>query len=173
MRVYLPRTEVGKWSDLSVGFLELRAAADRFREHELTSDPAAADIILFTQCHMVDWRLGAVREHPIAKKYWEKVMVYDERDRPWPSFPGVYVSAPSQVLDSATQRPWGYAWTEEVPIASSEPDLLFSFVGSPTARCREPLFGLRHPDAVVETVENFMYWNPEGARHGAQQERFR
>jgi hypothetical protein len=39
-----------------------------------------------------DWQVNAVREHPLTGRFAEKTFVYDERDRPWCSRPGVYVS---------------------------------------------------------------------------------
>src|SRR5665213_677446 len=146
MRVFLPRIGTGPFTDLRVDDFERLAAVDRFGCHEITLDPADADVILFTQCHMVDWRLRAIRDHPVARQYWEKVMVYDERDRPWLSFPGVYVGSPASLFDDEAQRAWGYIQTPDVSNSSVEPDLLFSFVGSDTARCRRPLFDIRHPD---------------------------
>lgn len=160
MRVYLPRLALDPWTDLRVDELELLASRDRFHTHELVDEPAEADVILFVQCHMVDWRLRAIREHPVARGHWAKVMVYDERDRPWSSFPGVYVSAPSSVFDPYRQRAWSYLRVPPTELPSAdEPDLLFSFVGSPTHDCRRPLFELRHPDSVVEEVRNFMFWD--------------
>ncbi len=159
MLVHLARLGAGHPADASVDDFELLAAEDRFGVHEFTADPAAADVILFTQCHQVDWRLRAVREHPLARAFWEKVMVYDERDRPWRSFPGVYVSAPARGFDERTQRAWGYLRTPEVGGPAVDPDLLFSFIGSDTAPCRRPLLELSHPDAFIEEARDFMFWD--------------
>ena len=105
-----------------------------------------------------DWRLGAIRTHELARRYPEKVHVYDERDQPWCAFPGVYVSMPRRHFRSGAQRAWAYSTIP--PVRSSIlPDLLFSLVASPTARCRAPLFSLRHPDAVVERVEGFTFFD--------------
>jgi hypothetical protein len=149
----------GPFVDLYVDELERLAGLDRFGEHEVTGDPEDADLILFTQCHVVDWRLKAIRQHPLARRYWKKVMVYDERDRPWWSFPGVYVSAPAQAFDRTSQRAWSYIRTPDVPRPSADPDLLFSFLGSDSDPCRKPLFGLSHPDGLVEEVRDFMFWD--------------
>jgi Exostosin family len=161
MRVHLPRIGTDEHVDLIVDDFERLAAADRFGEHELVSDPAAADIVLFTQCHGVDWRLHAIRDHPAARAFWDKVMVYDERDRPWRSFPGVYVSVPAPAFDHRSQRACAYAGVTDLHDSSNEPDLLFSFVGSASAPCRTPLFRLRHADAVIEEVQGFMFWDAE------------
>lgn len=173
MRVHLPRIGADRSGDIPVDEFERLAASDRFGKHELTPDPDAADVILFTQCHMIDWRLSAIREHPLAKRHWQKVMVYDERDRPWRSFPGVYVSTPSSQFDAASQRAWGYARTPHLSTSPTDPDLLFSFVGSATAPCRAPLFELRHPDAVVEESQGFMFWDSGALGFEAQRARYR
>jgi hypothetical protein len=150
--------------DLLADEFERLATLDRFGRHELTTDPVQADVILFTQCHMIDWRLRAIREHPLAREHWNKVMVYDERDVTWRSFPGVYVSTPAHAFDQTSQRAWGYLTTPAVPAldSSSDPDLLFSFVGSNSAPCRRPLLDLRHPDGLVEEVHGFMFWDASG-----------
>ncbi len=159
MRVHIPRIGTDDTVDLTVNDFERLAAADRFGEHMLTSDATHADIILFPQCHMVDWRLRAIREHPVTRRYWAKVMVYDERDRPWRSFPGIYVSTPARSFDRTYQRAWSYQHVPDLPeaVGEPEPDLLFSFVGSNTAPCRRPLFDMRHPDAVVGHIGD-LHW---------------
>jgi hypothetical protein len=158
MRVYLPRLRLDA-ADIRVDELERLAAKDRFHEHQLVADPRSADVVLFVQCHMVDWRLRAIRDHPVARDHWRKVMIYDERDRPWRSFPGIYVSAPAPAFDVRSQRAWSYLRVPPGSCPPTEPDLLFSFVGSLTAECRRPLFDLQHPDTLVEEVRNFMFWD--------------
>jgi len=158
MRIHAPRLQLDRFTDLSVDDLERLAEVDRVKKHELTDSPSEADVVLFTQCHMVDWRLRAITQHPVARRHWQKVMVYDERDNPWRSFPGVYVSAASSSFDSRFQRAWGYARVRPLPIPHVDaPDLLFSFVGSPTAACRRSLFRLEHKDSVIEQVQDFVW----------------
>lgn len=173
MLVHVGRIRAEPGVDSPAAEFEKLAAIDRFRQHNLSDQPDVADVILFTQCHMVDWRLRAIREHSLATTYSDKVMVYDERDRPWRSFPGVYVSAPLRDFDHASQRAWAYAGTPAMRRAAVAPDLLFSFVGSPTARCRRPLFDLRHPDAVVEQVQGFTFWSADSSGFRQRQARFR
>jgi hypothetical protein len=161
--------------DAPVDEFEQLAHADRFGEHRLTHDPKSAEVILFPQCHMLpaDWRLSAIRDHPLAVRYWDKVMVYDERDRPWCGFPGVYVSMPASGFDSRYQRAWGYVRACNPAPNGEQPDLLFSFIGSPTHACRESLFGLHHPDAIVERVSGFMFHDPTSPGFAERRARFR
>ena len=173
VRVHLPRIGIGPYTDLPVDTFEWCSRVDRIGSHQLTDDPNNADLILFTQCHMVDWRLRAIREHPVARAHWDRVAVYDERDRPWRSFPGVYVSMPAPTFDERRQRSWSYARTPDVSADEPEPDLLFSFIGSPTSPCREPILALRHPHAVIEEVRDFMFWDTDQPNHEDRRERFR
>jgi hypothetical protein len=134
----------------------------------LTDAPDDADVVLVTQCHLVDWQLRLIRGHPTTRRYWHKVMVYDDRDVPWQSFPGVYVSMPAPSFDPGAQRAWCYVMRNEPLIPQNEPDLLFSFIGAPTAPCREGLYRLKHPKAIIERsaahalwdtgAPNFEYW---------------
>jgi hypothetical protein len=172
--IHLARLGSPDTIDLAVTAMELLAEADRVGRHRLSEDPGAADLIVFPQCHMLpkDWRLSQIRRHALTEQFREKVMVYDERDRPWCAFPGVYVSMPASNFDDRYQRAWSYAHVPEVD-TPGDPDLLFSFIGSPSSRCRRPLFALRHPDAVVEEVRRFTFYDPSSQDFDARRERFR
>ncbi len=159
---------------------ETLAAQDVHRRHQLVEDPVDADLILFTECHNLhdDWRLGTVARSPLARWFPEKVFVYDERDRPLCRFPGLYVSASRQALIGPYQAAWIYPPQRMISYdlttlpGYETVDLLFSFVGSPTHPCREALFELRHPDAIVERAEGFLFAERAGNRFGAQRDRF-
>jgi hypothetical protein len=127
--------------------------------HRVAPTPDRADVILFTQCHMLgtDWPLAAIRESPLCRRYPERVYVYDERDDPWCAFPGVYVSMPRKLWRADRQRAWGYQSITDRR-GEIEPDLLFSLMASPTHACRKPLFRLSHPDAIIRRVDNFTHW---------------
>jgi hypothetical protein len=174
MLLHVPRLSHGPWTDERVDDLIALASEDGIGMHGLTESPEEADVILFPQCHMVDWRLRAIREHPIALRHWSKVMVYDERAIHWKSFPGVYVSAPRSSFDPRMQTAWSYLRVpSDVPSSNAEPDLLFSFVGSATAACRRLLLGLRHSDAIIEEVTNFMFWDTGAPLYEARRQRYR
>lgn len=172
MLIYLPRLENGPFVDTAVNHLETLARVDRVGEHELTDDPTVADVILFPQCHMVDWRLQAIRKHHLTRSFWEKVMIYDERDRTWPSFPGVYVSMPKRRFDCRFQRAWSYMAVPEAGDIQDDADLLFSFVGSPSSPCRTPLFALHHAESVVEEVQDFMFWDESSPAYSQRRSRY-
>jgi hypothetical protein len=170
VQIYLAKFGDGHLDAPAAAFETLARSGER---HELVESAAEADVVLFTQCHLLpeDWRLRTIRAHPDARRFLDKVMVYDERDRPWCAFPGVYVSMPARYFHPAAQRAWGYYRVPEV--AEVEPDLLFSFIGSPSARCREPLYHLRHADAVVERVDGFTFYDASSTAFEARRARFR
>ena len=70
---------------------------DMWGKHTLTISPESADCILFIDAHVslnVDY-YRIVDNHPLTQRFSEKVVVYDEYDRP-PSYGrGIYVSIPS------------------------------------------------------------------------------
>ena len=160
MRVHLARLGTHEL-DVPVQQIDRLADLDGVGKHVLTTSAEDADVVLFPQCHMLarDWRLHAIRTNPLRLRFPSKVMVYDERDTPWCGFPGVYASMPRGLFQTAYQRAWGYFQTPMVPVAQ-EPDLLFSFVGSPTHKARTALFKLEHPDAAVREVRGFTFYDP-------------
>jgi hypothetical protein len=162
------------WDDPADRVEEL-GRIDRFGQHNVSADPDAADIVLFPQCHMLpaDWRLRTIREHPLNKHFADKVVVFDERDRTWCAFSGVYVSMPARDFDTRYQRPWGYFPVAQRDSSAETPDLLFSFIGSPSSRCRKPLFELRHPEAVIEKVRGFTFYDPTSLDFENRRARFR
>jgi hypothetical protein len=174
MRVHLPRL-LDPRLDGPVEVLERLSTLDRFREHELVEDPATSDLILFCQCHMLprDWRLTTIRDHPLTKTYRDRVLTYDERDRPWCALPGIYVSMPTQSFDPRFQRSWGYFPPTDVAEPLERPDILFSFIGSPSSPCRRALFEIRHPDAVIEEVRRFTFYDPSSPDFDGRRQRFR
>ena len=160
--------------DAPVAAFGLHASTDRVGLHQLTESPALADIVLFTQCHMLydDWRFEKIRHHRLTREFREKVMVYNEYDQPWCAFPGVYVNMPGPRFVPLHQRPWAYFVPEPSGIAE-RPDLLFSFVGSDTAACRRPLFALQHPAAIVEEARGFRFWDAASGDFEERRARFR
>jgi hypothetical protein len=157
------------------------AAADRRRNHHLVEEPDDADIVLFTECNLLspDWRLDAIRNTAVAREFRDKVYVYDQRDRPWCAFPGVYVSMPARHLDRRYQVPWGYVSVVEPHLVLEldrppelTPDLLVSFIGSPTHPVRRELFALRHSRGVFECIDNFMFHDARSPDFASRRRRF-
>jgi hypothetical protein len=152
----------------AIGGWRYLAGLDERGRHHLVDDPDVADIVLFTECHQLagDWQLDAIRRSDVVAAHRDKVYVYDQRDRPWCAFPGVYASMPRRWLEPRFQVAWSYVPTSEphhmLGLAEPPdvvPDLLVSFVGSPTHPLRRELVELRHPRGHFESVEGFLFHN--------------
>jgi len=133
-------------------FIDL-ASADAVGTHRLESDPARADALLFVDahCNTADVLQRQLRSHPLVRAHRGKTYVYDQRDRPLWSFPGLYMNATRREGERRRLMIGGpYATTaadDELPDRS--PDLLFSFRGSRTHPLRDEvrvllLHGLLH-----------------------------
>jgi hypothetical protein len=171
LRIHIPH--LGNGLDWPALEFERLARVDRVKRHVL-ADLHDADVVLFSQCHMLpsDWRLETIASHPAASVHPERVIVYDERDRPWCRFPGVFVSMPRTQFDERFQRSWSFFPTRETE-PSNDPDLLFSFVGSRSHKSRDALRALAHPDAVVEFVAGFTFFDSGSKDFEARRLRFR
>jgi hypothetical protein len=140
-------------SQARASFVDL-AKLDVVGRHHVEEDPSRADAILFIdlQQHPQDPLLKTLRSHPMARQYADKVRVYDERDFPSYTFPGIYIGAPSAWGRRlpVVGGPYATLWNP-VSRAEFEPDLLFSFRGARTHRVRDDVLRLSHERGVVET----------------------
>lgn len=145
--------------DLAVRAVERLAVMSR-AGHRLVGDPSEADLIVVTQPHvMVDpLTLRAFRASDAWRRWPERCVVVDVRDRPWCALPGVYASMPTSRFQRRWQRPWVYPWLETnrfTRVRTTRPDLLFSFVGGRTHPVREALWGLSDPRGLVRDSAGF------------------
>jgi hypothetical protein len=147
---------------------------DSITEHRIASNAESADMLLFLDLHYLEWRLEPLIDHPLRQRYPDKSLVYCDVDRPWCVLPGVYVSMPARTFDWRWQRPWLYFRTpadvEQTP--AEEADLLFSFRGGRTHRCRDEVLRLRHDRAVVESSTRFLFHDRTSPEYSQQQCRF-
>jgi hypothetical protein len=179
VKIFLASTGVPE-DQSCIGAQRRLAGIDRFGVHAISDDPEAADIILFLECHLIhDWRLRAILESPLVRRFREKCYVYDERDRPWCALPGIFVSMPRRHFRPEYQRAWGYYLIEEpftrlglAQAPAGEPDLLASLVATRTHRSRNALFGLAHERAVIEEVSGFVFFDPSSRGYREQRARF-
>jgi hypothetical protein len=150
------------------------------QRHRGVADPAEADVIVFPDCHLLgrDWRLTAIAENDLVRRYPGRIAVYDERDLPWCRFPGIYVSMPSDTFSPTAQVAGSYYQIDDpadrlgVPADTIEQDLLFSFVGGPTHPCRDAVFALRDPRAVIENSAGFLFFDPASTRFEERRREF-
>ena len=130
--------------------LRRSAEQDRFRDHSLTSDPDAADLILFAELKGAGAYFEAVRGHHLFKQYREKCFLFSPNACVIPFLPGVYASIEKRWCSSRTRSGF-YLGVSENKFLTPTParaDLpyLFSFVGSvANAPVRRQLAELQHP----------------------------
>ncbi len=104
--------------------------------------------------------------------------MHNERDDPWCRYPGIYASMPARSFRRAWQVAGSYrrfndpAHLVEPSRVRSDPDLLYSFVGSPTHACRKALLDLTGPRSHVEVVEGFLFWDPSSRDFELRRRRF-
>ena len=165
MKVLLSTAADLPWSrSLRADFAAL-ARLDRRREHTLVDEPDSADIVLMLDAHqhLADWSMHATRTHPYIRACPEKVFVYDERDTPRDSLPGVYVAMPRRHFDVKRHRATSYyrLKTDTREVHNDDPDLLFSFQGRRIARVRDDVLALQHPRAVVEDTSGLDFFTED------------
>ena len=180
MKLHLASAGVDlRWSAIPDFARQLRSQRLE-HSHVLVDDPGEADVVLFVECHQLpgDWRLRAITESSVARRFPEKVAVHNERDDPWCRYPGIYASMPARSFRRAWQVAGSYrrfndpAHLVEPSRVRSDPDLLYSFVGSPTHACRKALLDLTGARSHVEVVEGFLFWDPSSRDFELRRRRF-
>ena len=168
LTVYLAACTCAAEDSPVVSAWQTAAERDIFQVHQITTDPSEVDLILFVDPHLApDWRLPSLLNHELVRGFGDKVLVYDERDHPWCALPGLYCSMPERYFDTRLQRACAYyGATQFAPEerTGTEPDLLFSFMGSRSHAVRNSVLRLSHPRAVVEDTSGFVFYdrsNPE------------
>ncbi len=110
------------------------AAADLFRVHSLTDDPAAADVILFADLCGAGLHFQQIRGHPLVRRYREKCFIFCSNASVIPFLPGVYASIEKRWCSRRTRSGFHVDLLQNDFANYTRPteDLpyLFSFVGS-------------------------------------------
>jgi len=169
MKIYVATIGNESWNKDAAEEFRALAARDQIQQHSLTDDPEEADVVLFVdlQQHPDDWQLKTLRNHPLAKQYPLKTMVYDERDYAHCIFPGLFVSMPAPLFDATRQRACSFYTlkNELMQPTDGEPDLLFSFMGAKSHPARKEILKLKHPRAVVEDTTQVNFFDYSEKSH--------
>jgi len=176
MKVFIATIGNEVWNkEVKRYYLDL-AERDRIQQHQVTDDPKEADVLLFVdlQQHLDDWQLKGLQNHPLAREFPLKTMVYDERDLPCSPFPGLFVSMPAPYFQPKRQRAFSYCrlHNELIKADEGEPDLLFSFMGGHTHPVRGELLHLKHPRAIIEdTTQVNFFEHSDGSKKQQHQQK--
>lgn len=130
--------------------------AERFRARYLAGDrqpfglvdrAEAADLIVYCEDYQESEQVyaPALRAERTVAAWPERVFVISSEDQPLGFLPGVYTSMPRPAFDDRRFRAGAYFDTINPLLAAAgrdatEPHLLFSFIGAPTAAVRRALF---------------------------------
>ncbi|NND90753.1 MAG: exostosin family protein [Granulosicoccus sp.] len=150
-------------------------ALDRHREFSLTSDPAAADAIIFIEnTQFSDIGFSALLAHPLVSQYPEKVFMYNEADLAWPVLPGLYCSLASELANEDHLVAFPYLTVantgiSEIYQSNARRKWLYSFVGARSHPLRRQLLTLGSDDARIVDTSGFCTWNPAQASRYAYQ----
>jgi hypothetical protein len=154
----LSATPAGDETDFNLAPLqEARKSAelDRFHVHSLTTDPDAADLIIFVEFYGGGWYFERVRRHPLVREYREKCFLFCSNPFVIPFLPGVYTGIEKRWASPRTRAGFylGRAKNEFTTYTAATPDLpyLFSFMGAVrNAPVRQKLASLRHPRSFFQ-----------------------
>ena len=141
--------------------LQKCATLDRFRIHEVISDPLAADLIIFTELYGAGRYFERLRGHPLVRKYREKTFLFCANPFVIPFLPGVYTGVEKRWSSSRTRPGFylGRTRNEFTTFSPPAPDLpyLFSFMGAiRNAPIRRKLATLTHPRSFFQnTTDDF------------------
>jgi hypothetical protein len=140
------------------------AAADAVGRHRIARAPDEADAVLFVdlQQHPGDTFLRVLRRHPLVQTHRGRICVYDERDHPFVTFPGIYVAGTPGLARRRVIAGGPYPWLQTVIERSTQaPDLLFSFNGARTHAVRAAVLELEHPRGRLSdtTGISFFAWS--------------
>jgi len=168
MRIFVTSAGAQEHHLLQRDHFKALAAADQVGAHQVAESAADADAVLFVDLaqHPGDALLRALRRHPLTRAYPQKVCVYDERDRPFASFPGIYVGGTPSLGRRTAVSGGPYPWLlTPIPRSNVAPDLLFSFSGARTHGVRDAVLGLTDDRARLRdtTGMNFFGWNVDQA----------
>ena len=170
MRIALTAVGDGAGSPFATDAFVALAEVDNVGVHYVEEDPRRADAILVVDLHEhpADPFLRTLRESAVASDYSDKVYVYDQRDHPFFTFPGIYVSGSRRAAMRYSMVGGPYPNLLNAPEASARnPDLLYSFRGARTHPVRDRILALEHPRSLVEDTSNLNYFDfgPDASNH--------
>ena len=126
--------------------------------HELTDDPAEANLILFAEVYdgLDPYFLDVVR-HPIFRRFPNKCVLYHINDTTETMCRTVSPSVESTHLNARCRRSFSYVvrvhenpWRSVAWDRECSAKFLFSFVGDPSTHpVREQILKLHHPEALL------------------------
>jgi hypothetical protein len=137
---------------------------DVVKVHQLVTDASKADIILFVENSRYhdDSFFEQLINNDTVKSFPEKVFMYNPHDHPWYIMRGLYPSMPKKRFDKNCMAtvPYITAVNDKIKYeAIVNPELLYSFLGSPNSPVRREILRIKHPKGYVRPTGNFYAHN--------------
>lgn len=152
--------------NFAMQWLKESAISDPFKDHSLTDDPQAADLILFVEHHPGhDPYFFSVSRNEIFRKFQDKCFLYHDCDWAIPIIPGIYPSVEKRFFTPGIMQAGHYiarlCENEAImPAGNSEKEFLFSFVGAKkTHTCRSRVLNLTHDRCYLKDTSGSNSWN--------------
>ncbi|PKD19671.1 hypothetical protein APR41_15770 [Salegentibacter salinarum] len=152
--------------NFAVSWLKESARLDTFKEHSVSDDPDAADIILFTEHHPPeDPYFFKVLKNDLYKQYPHKSILYTDIDKPLPLLPSILPSIESRYYRKRLVRSGPYIakqYKNESVLfreESTEREFLFSFIGAArTHTIRQRILDLNYSNSFVKDSSAINLW---------------
>lgn len=162
MKIHL----VGLRASALDAMIELHRVAAPQR-HELVSDPAAAEMIVFIGS--VPAHGEGIVENPLPRLYPDKCFMYWDDDAVVALLPGIYTNAVKPRLVNL-HRTASYMFIDALnphvrPMPRIAKRYLFSFAGGSTSLLRKKLYNIdfSRPDVLVRNTSDYYHWDPSQA----------
>ncbi len=148
-----PADDVAPYNLAPLHALRESARIDRSGNHQLTDDPAAADVIVFAEAYGGGWHFERVRRHPFVGAFREKCFVVCSNPFVIPFIPGVYTSVSRRWSSGRTRSGFypaqQYSEFQTFTAPNESLRYLYSFVGAiENAAVRRRISALRHRRGV-------------------------
>jgi Exostosin family len=136
------------------------------KKYEMVDNPDISDIIFFVENshYNYDRFFRKLKNHPLIKKYPQKVFMYNPHDKPWLVLPGLYASLPKFFFDEEFIAAVPYIENINSFIKYEPrivPEFLFSFIGSPNSSARRTILKLNYKRCFVSASLNKMFSNED------------
>lgn len=139
---------------------------DSHATHQIVEDAESADVILFVEnTQFNDMAFSRLLQHPLTQRFPNKIFMYNEMDRAWPMFPGLYCSLSARMASHPQHIAFPYltasnSGVEQIHRHTVRRKWLYSFVGSSSHPLRKKLLRLHGDNARIVDTSEFCTWDP-------------
>jgi hypothetical protein len=144
--------------------------------HQLTDDPAAAEMIVFAGS--VPFHGEGIVDSPLPRLYPERCFIYWDDDGVVPLLPGVYTNAVKPGWPNL-RRTASHNFIDALnphiaPLPGTPKRYLFSFAGGSTSILRKKLYKTDYgrADVLIQNTSTYYHWDPTQAGREERQRQY-